>query len=68
MEFTIRALIVIMLAVIAFVVFVALISTWGGESSGMLKGLNEWFGQVLSGGIKPPSGNEVIPGIGGGSP
>ncbi|MCJ7816833.1 MAG: hypothetical protein MUP55_03160 [Candidatus Aenigmarchaeota archaeon] len=63
MEFTIRVLVVIILIVIAFVVFVALISVWGGESSGMLKGLQDWFKQVLSGGVKPSSGTG-LPGIG----
>jgi hypothetical protein len=56
MEFTIRVLVVIILIVIAFVVFVALISVWGGESGGMLKGLQDWFKQILGGGIKPPTG------------
>ena len=59
MEFTIRVLVVIVLIVIAFVVFVALISMWGGESSGMLKGMQEWFKQILSGGVKPPSGSSL---------
>ncbi|MCX6815072.1 MAG: hypothetical protein NTY20_05495, partial [Candidatus Aenigmarchaeota archaeon] len=63
-EFTIRVLVVIILIVIAFVVFVALISVWGGESSGMLKGLQDWFKQILSGGVKPPTGSSTgLPGI-----
>jgi hypothetical protein len=72
MEFTIRVLVVIILIVIAFVVFVALISVWGGESSGMLKGLQDWFKQILSGGLKPPTGSTGLPGTntpaGGGTP
>ncbi|MEM7815947.1 MAG: hypothetical protein QXN71_02395 [Candidatus Aenigmatarchaeota archaeon] len=56
MEFTIKVLVVIVLIVIAFVVFVALIGIWGGESGSILKGLQEWFRQVLSGQAKPPAG------------
>ena len=63
MEFTIRVLVVVVLIVIAFVVFLALISVWSGESGSMLKGLGDWFKQVLSGGEKPPSGS-TLPGLG----
>jgi hypothetical protein len=72
MEFTIRVLVVIVLIVIAFVVFVALIGVWGGDASAMIKGLTEWFKQVLSGGYKLPAGSSSgggtgltnLPGIG----
>lgn len=46
---------IILLIVVVFVVIVALIGGWGGESSSMIKGLQQWFGQVLSGGYKLPT-------------
>ena len=49
MEFTIRILVVMVLIVIAFVVFVALIGGFGANASGSIKGLFDWFGQLISG-------------------
>jgi hypothetical protein len=62
MEFTIRVLIAIVLLVIVFVVLVALIGGWGGDIGAMLKGLSEWFNQILAGKVKPPTGGN-LPGI-----
>jgi len=64
MEFTIRILVVIVLIVIAFVVFVALISGWLGDASAGVKGLYDWFNQLLKGGFKPSGTTTQIPGIG----
>ncbi len=64
MEFTIRILVVIVLIVIAFVVFVALLAGWFGDANTGVKGLNEWFRQLLSGGFKSSSTGTQIPGIG----
>ncbi len=46
------------LIVIAFVVFVALIGVFGGNASAMINGITEWFKQVLSGGYKLPTGTQ----------
>ena len=64
MEFTIRVLVVIVLIVIAFVVFVALLAGWFGDAGAGVRGLNDWFRQLLSGGFKPPEGTSGIPGTG----
>lgn len=63
MEFTIRLLVVIVLIIIVFVVFVALLSGWFGDAGAGVKGLYEWFNQLLKGGFKPSEGTS-IPGIG----
>jgi hypothetical protein len=55
MEFTIRVLVVIILIVIAFVVFVALIAVWGGDANAMVKGLMDWFSQIITGKAKLPA-------------
>jgi len=54
MEFTIRVLVVMVLIVIAFVVFVALIGGFGGNASASIKGLFDWFGQIISGKVTIP--------------
>ena len=53
MEFTIRALVVIVMMLIAFVVIVALIAGWGGESGNILKTLTDWFSKVIRGEVTP---------------
>jgi len=49
MEFTIRVLVVMVLIVIAFLVFVTLIGGFGANANASIKGLFDWFGQILSG-------------------
>ena len=64
MEFTIRVLVVIILIVIAFVVFVALIAIWGGDANAMVKGLMDWFSQIITGKAKLPTSDNTNPGPG----
>ena len=64
MEFTIRMLVVIVFIIIVFVVLVALIGIWGGDASAMIKGLSDWFSQILKGQAKIPSPQTGSPGTG----
>jgi len=68
MEFSIKVLVVITLIIIAFVVFVAMIMAWGGESSNIIKSLSDWFGKVFTGQEKRPSSDLWNPAKGGESP
>ncbi len=63
MEFSIKVLVVIILAVIAFVVFVAMIGGFGQNASGTVKGLFDWFNQIITGKASIPAGGSNTGGI-----
>ncbi|HLD77509.1 MAG TPA: hypothetical protein VJB16_00635 [archaeon] len=64
MEFPMQTVIVILIILIAFAIFLMLISQWSGNSQNLLKGVFDFFGNLLKGGAPPTS---PPPGSSGGS-
>ncbi len=53
MEFPMQTVIVILIILVAFAVFLVLISQWSGSSQNLLKGVFDFFGSLLKGGTAP---------------
>ena len=58
-----QTVIVILIILIAFAIFLLLISQWSGNSQNLLKGVFDFFGSLLKGGAPPTA----PPGSAGGS-
>jgi hypothetical protein len=43
MEFSLRMIVVALLLIVAFVVIIALVTGWGGQSGSLLDSVVEWF-------------------------
>lgn len=52
MEFPIRVMVIVMIAMISFLIIAALIGGWGSKTNSVLDGLFGFFGELFS---NPPS-------------